>query len=81
MAIEEEDRTPTPVLLNRALKNVDEIREIIEVLQDRNSDGCYGDGALLAITSRLDESKYTLTEVEHQIESLEDDLRGLDYSI
>ena len=81
MAIEEEDHTPTPVLLNRVLKNVDEIREIIEVLQDRNSDRCYGDGALLAITSRLDESKYTLAEVEHQIESLEDDLRGLDYSI
>ena len=81
MAIEEEDHTPTPVLLTRALKNVEEIREIIEVLQDRNSNGCYGDGALLAITSRLDESKYTWAEVEHQIESLEDDLRGLDYSI
>ena len=81
MAIEEEDHTPTPVLLNRVLKNVDEIREIIEVLQDRNSDGCYGEGAFLAITSRLDESKYTLAKVEHQIESLEDDLLGLDYSI
>lgn len=81
MAIEEKDHTPTPVLLNRAQKNIDEIMEIIEIIQDRNADGCYGDGQLMAVTSRLDESKYVLAELSRQIESLEDDLRGLDYSL
>lgn len=76
MAFNDDDHTPTKVLLARTDTMINEIRDVLDIIGSRNDTNVYGD-RVIGLDGRLDDASRMLTEFSMTMDQLDDDLDGI----